>query len=76
MALDTQRITDLFHGVCAVSVFVRASVHACVHGEKFICKLYFFNKKIYYFYNGAGILSKWGIFTVKNSNFYNFCSKF
>ena len=36
-----------------------------VHGEKFICKLYSFYKKIYYFYSDAGAHSKCGIFTVK-----------
>ena len=62
--------------VCAVFMCVRACVRACVHEEKLICKLYFFNKKIYYFYNGAGIHSKCEIYTVKNKNFYNYCRKF
>ena len=40
-----------------------------LHGEKFISKLYFFYKKIYYFYSDAGTHSKCRIFTVLNSTF-------
>ena len=40
-----------------------------IHGEKFISKLYFFYKKIHYFYSDAGTHSKCRIFTVLNSTF-------
>ena len=40
-----------------------------VHGEKFISKLYDFNKKIHYFFSDAGTHSKSRIFTILNSTF-------
>ena len=40
-----------------------------VHGEKFISKLYFYYKKIHYFYSDAGTHSKCRTFTVLNSTF-------
>ena len=40
-----------------------------LHGEKFISKLYYFHKKIHYFYSDAGTHSKCRIFTVLNSTF-------
>ena len=40
-----------------------------IHGEKCISKLYFFYKKIHYFYSDAGTHSKCMIFTVLNSTF-------
>ena len=40
-----------------------------LHGEKFISKLYYFHKKIHYFFSDAGIHSKSRIFTILNSTF-------
>ena len=45
------------------------AVRKYLHGEKFISKLYFFYKKIHYFYSDAGTHSKYRIFTVLNSTF-------
>ena len=44
-------------------------VMSVIYGEKFISKLYFFYKKIYYFHSSAGTHSSCGIFTFSNSNF-------
>ena len=43
--------------------------HMCIHGEKFISKLYYFHKKIHYFFSDAGTHSKFRIFTILNSTF-------
>ena len=40
-----------------------------IHGEKFISKLYYFHKKILYFFSDAGSHSKSRIFTILNSTF-------
>ena len=45
------------------------TVHHLLHGEKFISKLYYFHKKIHYFFSDAGTHSKSRIFTILNSTF-------
>ena len=40
-----------------------------IHGDKFISKLYYFHKKIHYFFSDAGTHSKSRIFTILNSTF-------
>ena len=40
-----------------------------LHGEKFVSKLYYFHKKIHYFFTDAGTHSKSRIFTILNSTF-------
>ena len=60
-----------------IDLSVRVRHQSSLHGEKFICKLHFFHKKINHFHNGAGTHSTCGIFFYDlNSKFYDFRGKF